>query len=220
MSRPIDANTSAVSQWLSRYALGSLQGASKALDSGSLPESALMDRMLSGDREALEQLIARHARAVYSCIRHRVRNRDTADDLFQETWIRVIERCHTYRRGSAVLPWLYRIAINVVNDEMRRQMAQRRGGAVDHLSLEHAAGFANATDSPADEVLMQNQQRATLHRAVMALPEPYGEVVRLRYFEELSVAEVAEVLDCAEGTVKSRLSRGLTLLQKSMEDQQ
>lgn len=220
MSHPINATTSAVSQWLSRYALLSGQAAGEGVDAASLPESTLMERMLSGDREALEQLIARHARAVYSCIRHRVRNRDTADDLFQETWIRVIERCHTYRRGSAVLPWLYRIAINVVNDEARRQMAQRRGGNADHLSLDHAAGLVASPDAPADEVLMQNQQRASLHRAVMALPEPYGEVVRLRYFEELSVADVSDVLDCAEGTVKSRLSRGLTLLQKSLEDQQ
>lgn len=210
--------TSIAQNWLVSRAISTVC-ASGALDTSHIiSDEQLLIRVMGGDNEALELFINRHANAIFSCIRNRVRSRETADDLFQETWIRVIERCDTYRSGSAVLPWLYRIAINVINDHARRAQAMRRGGDARHVPLSEAEAVTVSTTTRADQVLIIDQQKAMLHQKVMELPEPYGEVVRLRFFEELSVADVAAVLNCAEGTVKSRLSRGLALLQSSMED--
>jgi RNA polymerase sigma-70 factor (ECF subfamily) len=219
VSSNTSVTTSVTSRLLSQLALCAGLEIEAPVASDTLSDEALFARVARGDQEALEQFINRHARAVYSCIRHRVRLPETADDLFQETWIRVMERCDTFRLGSAVLPWLYRIAINVVNDYGRRSQAVRRGGAANHVSLDEAEGTAAVAEAGVDEVLIQDQQKAALHKAVMELPEPFGEIVRLRYFEELPVADVAVVVGCAEGTVKSRLSRGLTLLQKLLEAQ-
>ncbi|MGI8906830.1 MAG: RNA polymerase sigma factor [Candidatus Sumerlaeaceae bacterium] len=190
-----------------------------ATGSQSDTEAAQLDcevlrRISRGDSSAFEELMRQHGAALFSFLSRRVRIRETVEDLFQETWIRVINHAHTFRGVGSARPWLYRIALNALTDYHRRETAARRGGGAVHVDLDAAANVAAEQSVPS----LISEQNSVLHTAVEELPEVYREVVRLRYFEELSTEEVAEVLECAPGTVKSRLSRGLVLLQSRLEE--
>jgi len=175
-----------------------------------------MRRLQEGHSEALDELMRIYSGPLFAFLCRRVRPREAAEDLFQETWVRVVERCHTFRANAAVKSWLYRVALNVVTDHYRQEKALRRGGDVQHVPLEGDALNASSSAPDAHTQAVVSQERDALHMTVEALPEAFREVVRLRYFEELSTAEVADVLGCAEGTVKSRLSRALALLQAEL----
>ena len=177
-------------------------------------DCAILSRISHGDPGAFDELLELHGPAVFGFLRRRVRVRETAEDLFQETWVRVIHHAGTFRGTASARPWLYRIALNAVTDHFRHETAARRGGGAEHTQLEEATDVATAPDV----ALLVSEQNTALHRAVEQLPDPYREVVRLRYFEELSTDEVAQVLECAAGTVKSRLSRGLEMLQRELEE--
>jgi RNA polymerase sigma-70 factor (ECF subfamily) len=179
-----------------------------------MADTQVVSGIARGDQQAFHALLAQHADAVFAFLCRRVRPRETAEDLFQETWIHVIQSAGTFRGTSPVRPWLYRIALNVLTDHHRKSSAQRRGGGTQPESLDAVAELGVV----APDHFAKNQEAAALHDAVERLPEAYREVVRLRYFEELSTGEVAAVLDCAEGTVKSRLSRGLALLQQEASE--
>jgi RNA polymerase sigma-70 factor (ECF subfamily) len=182
--------------------------------SGEMADARLLSGIARGEEESFNALLAEHGNAVFAFLCRRVRPRETAEDLFQETWIHVIQSAGTFRGSSPVRPWLYRIALNVITDHYRRGMAKRRGGGVEPESLDSVPEQAVVLP----ESLARSQEAATLHEAVERMPDPFREVVRLRYFEELSTRDVAAVLDCAEGTIKSRLARGLALLQQELRE--
>lgn len=175
-------------------------------------DEELIGLLRAGDGDAAAQLVERYGRPIFSYLRRMVPSHETAEDLFQETWVRLVEKCGTYKPGQPVRPWLYRIALNILRDHVRRESAGRRGGGAPHLPLEpELAGSA-----PPQDVARRDEEQA-LHRAVESLPMKFREVIALRYFEELSVEEVASVIRRPAGTVKSRLARGLKMLQGEME---
>jgi RNA polymerase sigma-70 factor, ECF subfamily len=204
--------------WLSKVIISGMSGIAAMCDtSDANTDFDLMARLCSGYPDALNLLMDRHGAAVFAFLNRRVSPRETAEDLFQDTWIRVAQRCHTYKAGRPVRPWLYRIAWNVLNDQFRKDNALRRGGDVQHVPL-HESDAENVVGTAIVSEAIRKQEQHSLRSAVDALPEIYRDVIRLRYFEELGTAEVAQVLDCAEGTVKSRLARGLAMLHAGLEE--
>jgi RNA polymerase sigma-70 factor, ECF subfamily len=173
-------------------------------------DEQLFSAMRGGDEGSLETLINRYGARLFAYLLRITRSRETAEDLFQETWITVVRRCDRFGSGRRVKPWLYRVALNVARDHLRRERASRRGGATQLLPLEDATEAQLACSTTITSETM------AVHEAVERLPEKFRSVVVLHYFEGLTIDEIKHVIRRPAGTVKSRLSRGLKILQETL----
>jgi RNA polymerase sigma-70 factor (ECF subfamily) len=146
-------------------------------------------------------------------------SRERAEDLFQETCKRVHEKAHTLR-GDGFRAWLFRIATHVAVDGVRRQS---RGLKVVSLnrnsdcSNDYEATVADNRNEPAGQVI-RAEQREQVRRAVELLPERQRAALVLAYYQQLSYPEVAEVLGCSVGAVKTQMYRALKTLARKLPD--
>ncbi len=132
---------------------------------------------------------------------------DDAEDFFQETWIRVLERGHQYDGKSRFEAWLFSIARHLVIDWQRQKKAQ----SLDALTNpDEGAPMEFADDDPSPlHLLLAQESEETAQASLEKLPAVYREVLLLRFQEELGLVEIATVLNAPLSTVKSRLYRGL-----------
>jgi RNA polymerase sigma-70 factor (ECF subfamily) len=189
---------------------GAAQGSrGPAIASGAVAsDEELMARLQAGDERALAQLMQRYQGPLYGFLSRRVGS--AADDVFQETWIRIVrarERFDTERRFAA---WLYQIANNLCRDRYRRVDAMRR--AVDSFRVEDET-LRETPESPA--LAGQDAMRARL----LALPDRLREVLVLRYYEDLGEEEMSRVLGVPRGTIKSRLHAAVKALRETMRNE-
>jgi RNA polymerase sigma-70 factor (ECF subfamily) len=158
------------------------------------------------DRQAFAELIDRYQRPLRYFIARLVGNPDLADELSQETWLTVLSKIHTLRTAATFSVWLYRIARNKVYQELRRKK----------VSLELDEGLA-APDDTGDD-LGSFEDAAQLHRCLEKLKPLHKEVLLLRFLEEMSYEQIADVLDCNVGTVRSRIFNAKLALRKELEE--
>jgi RNA polymerase sigma-70 factor (ECF subfamily) len=159
----------------------------------------LMAAVASGDETALTALIDRYAANVHAYLLRHCGIREDADDLLQETWVRVARSAKSFDTARRFRSWIYGIASNLVRDGFRRRITKER--ALRELSTYPPA------EPGADSV-----DRGELRERVAELPENMRAVLLLRYYEGMSEAEMAEALDVPRGTVKSRLHAALRRL--------
>lgn len=170
-----------------------------------------MEAASGGDREAFTELVRRYERPLYAFALRLGGDRTAAEDLFQETWLRVFRGRGTYHAGRRVSPWLHGIMLNAWRDTRPR-------GSEEPLSPEGAEGSpvsAWGAQDPArspDEALLAREQEQQVLGALAHLPEEQRVVVLLRHYQGLRLAEIAQVLGCPVGTVKSRLHGALKTL--------
>jgi RNA polymerase sigma-70 factor (ECF subfamily) len=162
---------------------------------------ALAARAALGDRRALETLLDRHADRVHAVCRRVLANRDDALDATQEALIAIAKGITRFDGRSAFTTWLYRVATNAALDEARR--SARRPRPVEQLPEPSSAStdHTGAVDA-----------RLDVDQALQELPEEFRVAVVLRDLCDLDYAEIADVLDIPDGTVRSRISRGRALL--------
>ena len=135
-----------------------------------------------------------------------------ADDAAQDGFIAAYRALRRFRPGAPLRPWLLRIVANAARNQ--RRSSRRRA----ELSSRWAESLRTSDAAPSPEAEAEAaEERAALLRAVVSLDDADRDVIACRYFLELGVAETAAVLDCAEGTVKSRLSRALARLRGRMQ---
>jgi RNA polymerase sigma-70 factor (ECF subfamily) len=168
----------------------------------------LMVRVQAGDSEALAALIERYHGPLYAFLWRRAG--DGADDLFQESWIRVSRARDRFDRSRRFSTWLFQIANNLCRDRWRRLDARRR--AFDALREEKRATGADAAPPPALPA-----DRGMIER-LDALPERLREVLVLRHYHDLGEAEIAETLGIPRGTVKSRLHAAVRAARALLEE--
>lgn len=166
------------------------------------------------DHAAFAQLVARWEQPIQRLCARMTGDLHRAEDLAQEAFSRVFSRRRDYQPAAKFSTWLWRIAINLCHDELRRR--QRRPEhpleAEGDDGVEGAAvQFPGHGLSPA-EVVEKLEQAEIVRRALLQLPETYREVVVLRHYEGLKFHEIAEVLGIPEGTVKSRMFEALDRL--------
>jgi RNA polymerase sigma factor (sigma-70 family) len=172
-------------------------------------DRALVDAVLSGDRQAFGILVERETRAVYrACLRILGRPHD-AEDVTQESFVAAYRAIRTYRGEGSLRAWLLRIATR----QSFRRLSQRR--ATVELAEIPEPRLADASNEPT-RVVVELESRRAVRSAVAALPEPYREVVALRFFADLSLAEVAEATGRPLNTVKTHLRRGLQRLRPAL----
>lgn len=158
-----------------------------------------------GDERALGALVDRYAARIHAHLVRICGSRDDADDLLQETWLRVARGARTWRPDRPVRPWLYGIASHLATDLWRRRAVRTRA----------AATGAHGPPPPPDRPL----EGLALRERVARLPERLREVVWLRYYAGLDEAEMATALGIPRGTVKSRLHGAIRTLKDGWEDQ-
>jgi RNA polymerase sigma-70 factor (ECF subfamily) len=176
-------------------------------------DAALMAAVRAGERDAFATLVERHKDTVVNYLTRLTADRDRAEDLAQETFIRLWRAPHYDEQGK-LLPFLFRIATNLVRTEERRARRWRLIAAVLPHVPTPAAVPAHGTDPAA--AAERREVRGRLVRAIAALPLNYRVPLVLRDVEDMSYDEIAAALGCPEGTVKSRINRARTLLREQL----
>ena len=168
------------------------------------------------DPDLLDRLIEQYQFRLFRYLVYITGDRTRAEDFFQETWIRVLERGHQYDGKSRFEGWLFTIARNLVIDWQR----QRKMQSLDALTAPDQAHPLQVEDERATSALdavLNTEQDAQVQDAMSQIPAVYREVLLLRFQEELQIEEIAAVLGAPPSTVKSRLYRGLEALRTSLE---
>ncbi len=183
-------------------------------------DEALMQAHQQGDPEALATLVRRYAQPLMGYLVRLNRNPQQAEDLFQETFLRVHSRSRTFRSGRRFKPWLYAIATNLSLDQLRRQ---QRTPYVLPLDAEPVSGrplaeqLADPAPNPAEDTV-RNELRARVRDAVETLPPRQRATLMLAYFEGFSYSEAARALGCTVGTVKQQMARALRTLARRLPE--
>lgn len=169
-------------------------------------------QMQAGSESALEALVHRYHGPIHGFICRQLRDESAAQDLVQETFIRVCTKIKQYRYPQPFRPWLYRIALNICRDYWKSS-AYRQKQAVDEL-------LETTEDSQANIASIYDWQetRAEVRQAILGLQEIYREVLILRFYQDLKLAEIAETLELPLGTAKWRLFKALSLVKQRLTE--
>ncbi len=167
------------------------------------------------DPNLLDRLIEQYQYRLFRYLVYITGNKERAEDFFQETWIRVLERGYQYDGKSKFEAWLFAIARHLVIDWQRAKKTQSLDALTDP-EQEHPLQFANESEpSPLHQVLSQEKEE-NVQASLEKIPAIYREVLVLRFQEELQIDEMAGVLSIPVSTVKSRLYRGLEALRGAL----
>jgi len=166
----------------------------------------LMRAHVNGDPNAFDELVRRHRHRLWSVAMRTLGDREEAADAVQDALISALRNAASYRGEAAVTTWLHRVVVNACIDRLRRRQARPS------VPLGETEVASRRDDHAATEA------RLDVHAALARLPESQRSAIELVDLLDLSVAEAAEVLGVAEGTVKSRCSRGRTELARMLRD--
>jgi RNA polymerase sigma-70 factor (ECF subfamily) len=180
--------------------------------SGADVDAQLVDRVKRGDVRAFEMLVVKYQRRVERLIGRMVRDVDLVQDIAQETFIRAYRALPQFRGESAFYTWLYRIAVNTAKKalvELKRDplvSESARSSADDGDETSRVENELSDGETP-EAVLASKQVAATVNAAIEALSDDLRQAITLREIEGLSYEEIAEVMNCPIGTVRSRIFR-------------
>ncbi|MDN3706940.1 sigma-70 family RNA polymerase sigma factor [Myroides ceti] len=184
-----------------------------------LPDAVLIHQYVSGNEEALAQLIERHQSKVFRFIYSKVNDQEIADDIFQDTFIKVIHtlKGKNYKEEGKFLPWVMRISHNLVIDYFRKNNRMPMQRETEEYSI-----FNYMVDaSPNIESdLITSQIESDVQKLINALPEDQREVITLRIYQDLSFKEIAEITGVSINTALGRMRYALLNLRKNIEKNQ
>jgi RNA polymerase sigma-70 factor (ECF subfamily) len=180
--------------------------------------SAIARGLRRRDPDLLDRLIEQYQHRLLRYLVYLSGNRELAEDLFQETWIRVMERGHQYNGRHEFSTWLYAVARNLTIDYLRKKSPLSLDGLME--DEEHAPLEPADTRPMAWEVVQQHEQAERISAALVSIPAEYRETVVLRFQEGLALDEIAAITGTKLGTVKSRLYRGLNMLMSRLKGAQ
>ncbi len=186
-------------------------------------DEALMVHYQRGEVRAFEILLERHRKPVFNFILRFVGSRELAEDLLQDTFLRVIKGAGNYKRKAKFTTWLYTIARNLCVDQSRRKKHRR------HASLDSPIGKGTENsgtlldvvpgkDMPSDRKAVSRQLHQTLHNAIGSLSDEQREVFLMREFLDMPFKQIADVVGVPENTVKSRMRYALEKLRLELEE--
>ena len=182
-------------------------------------EVLLIDDLRAGDMTALAVLVEKYKRIVYRVAFQITKNHDDANDVMQDSFLKVYESIHSFRQESAFETWLYRIvvnqAINLVKRQERRRESPLSGIAEFQIrpDLKQASDLRNNPHLSVERKELQKQ----VTQAVNSLPVKHRMVVILHEFEGLTHPKIASILNCSEGTVRSRLHHARKKLRERLK---
>lgn len=192
---------------------------------GSLEECRLneMDVRLAklarkGDRVAFAELVELYKDKIFHLANRMLHNRHEAEEIVQETFLRVYTNLERYDENQKFSTWIYRIGTNLCIDRLRKRKANYSLDAEmnDGEGTDWYAMLPSNEDTPDDQVVLSETQ-TEIRKSIETLPEKYKAVVILRYLQDLSLQEISDVLAMPVTTIKTRLHRGREYLRKKLE---
>lgn len=176
----------------------------------------LADGLKRRDPAVLDQLIEQYQYRLFRYLLHLTAHRERAEDFFQETWIRVLERGHQYDGKSKFEAWLFTIARNLVIDWQRQRKVQSLDTLTDP-GQEAPLQVADTRSPSALHAVITDERDSAVRASLEQISLIYREVVVLRFHEELQLEEIAAVMQLPVSTVKTRLYRGLEAMRAAMQ---
>jgi RNA polymerase sigma-70 factor (ECF subfamily) len=161
----------------------------------------LIARFLAGERSAFDELFAKYQDYVYNIVYGIVGRSEEAHDVSQEVFVQVYRSLPSFRRGSRFATWLYRIAVNRAVDAARASKGWRL------LPLDETLRTTEDPEGNPVQAAERGSDQAAVQRILMQVPVQHRDILVLRYYQDLSVEEIAEVLHCSEAAAKVRLHR-------------
>jgi RNA polymerase sigma-70 factor, ECF subfamily len=175
-------------------------------------DNLLIERVKRGDMRAFEMLVVKYQRRIERLIGRMVRDVDLVQDIAQETFIRAYRALPQFRGESAFYTWLYRIAVNTAKKslvDLKRDPLVSESSLVSHEDGDETSRVENElSDSETPDALLASKEiAAAVNAAIEALSEDLRQAITLREIEGLSYEEIADVMNCPIGTVRSRIFR-------------
>lgn len=179
-----------------------------------VPDNIIVQQIKEGKIESFEILVERYQKQVYNIAYRYTGNRDDAYDLSQEAFLKAYKGIGNFRQDSSFKTWIYHIAANVCRDYLRKDTKVYKVSIDEPVQSEHGDMEKQLTDNSIgpDEIYENKELSEFVQGIINDLQQEYKEVIILREMQQLSYEEIAEVLSCSIGTVKSRLNRARKIL--------
>ncbi len=184
-------------------------------------DSKLVTLYQNGDETALETLINRHQKDIFSYIFYKVLNKDLANDIFQDTFIKIIVTLKkgNYNEEGKFILWAKRIAHNLVIDHYRLKAKNRNISETTYVNEDFSIlDLIQEPSENIEEALITHQINSDLEKLLVHLPEKQQEVIKLRFFDGMSFKEIADHTDCSINTTLGRVRYALINLRKIKDD--
>jgi RNA polymerase sigma-70 factor (ECF subfamily) len=183
----------------------------------SISDSVLVERYLSGSEISLEILISRHQSRIFNFINSKVQNRDTAEDIFQDTFIKVIRTLKggQYNEEGKFLPWVMRISHNLVIDFFRKNNRMPKVKNTEEFDIFQ---FISDSSLNAEHTMVQDQIVKDLQKLVQELPEDQKEVLIMRLYRDMSFKEIAKNTNVSINTALGRMRYAIINLRKLIDE--
>jgi len=181
-------------------------------------DKVLVQNFLNGDNKSFEILLSRHKSRVFAFIMSKVKNRDITEDIFQDTFIKVINSLQKgkYNEEGKFLPWMMRISHNLVIDHFRKESKMRKIRPNSEFDIFDLIDDGNKNQ---EEIMIQSQVHFDLKILIEQLPYDQKEVLKMRYFEDLSFKEISDLTDSSINTALGRMRYALINLRKLADKQ-
>ncbi|WP_438965200.1 RNA polymerase sigma factor [Flavobacterium sp.] len=183
------------------------------------PDALLVQQYIEGNEAALSTLIERHQSRIFGFIYSKLNDRDLADDIFQDTFIKVIKTLKTksYNEEGKFLPWVMRIAHNLIIDHYRKDKKMPMNRETETYSIFE---FIKDSSSNIEGQMITEQVENDLKRMILELPDDQKEVLVMRMYEDLSFKEISEKTGVSINTALGRMRYAIMNLRKVMEKNQ
>lgn len=184
----------------------------------NLLDEQLVERVQRGDKNAFNLLVRKYQHKVVNLVARYVNNPGDVPDVAQETFIKAYRALPTFRGESAFYTWLYRIAVNTAKNYLTSQGRRPPSSDVEADEAEYYGGGEALQEVATPENLaLTDEIKRTVFTAIEALPEDLRTAITLREMEGLSYEEIAEIMDCPVGTVRSRIFRAREAIDKKLQ---
>lgn len=182
-------------------------------EGGNYVDELMIEAFEIEDKEDLiDEIMNKYGQEVLQLVYSYVNNKEVAEDLTQDIFVKCYKSLHTYKGNSNVKTWLWRIAINHCKDYIKSWYNKKV------IVTEDDFTYMESQKESVEQTVIQNAEDRELASAIMSLPIKYREVIYLFYYEELPIKEIAIVIEVKENTIKTRLKKAKELLKKGLEE--
>ena len=173
-----------------------------------MDDTELLKQLLNGNEDAFKELISRHQKQLYRFVWTKIGNHDDVSDICQNSFLQVYKKAEQFQGRASFKSWLYKIAINFCKNHYRSKDRQRIDSSIDPISLESAD-----TDTGWHECIGK-EKKLLIQSVIKRLPEKQRTTIELRFFQDCTLKQVSEIMDCPIGTAKANYYHALCRLRQ------
>lgn len=181
-------------------------------------DQALVEQVQQGDKNAFNLLVTKYQQRVANLVSRYIKNHGDVSDVVQETFIKAYRALPNFRGDSAFYTWLFRIAVNCSKNHLVSNNRKLSSSDLDVEELEnYDSGDALRVNESPEKLLLTQEIKSVIFKTIDKLPEDLRTAINLRELDGLSYEEIAEIMDCPVGTVRSRIFRARDAIDKQIK---